>query len=176
MIGKRLQQLRGDIAGMASEAREAIGEIRDRIEDLKLERRTIEHTPDDFETIQARIDDVISQAASQAGFFSPTGIGNGDAIDIAGLFDRKFVARPFVALAVIAPEKLRELITAGVPTDGMRPDQKAVKLDDVKRQLLAAEVAEELACREMDDFSGGHFPRRLDADPAVLLAPTADLQ
>lgn len=177
MSAPNFKKVQGLIAGLAGESRTAIYEIRDRVEDLQAERRRVQNTPDDPASIRARIDAAIARAANQVEFFRPLGIENGGSHDdVAALFDRKFALRPFVALAAIAPDKLGELLASGAPINGMQPAQKAVKLDDLNRQLLAAEIAEELACREMDDLSSGHFPRRPDADPAVLLAPTSELE
>lgn len=172
-----LQKFRRDLGKMAGESKAAIHDIRDRIKSLRAERRRIQNVPDDPASIRAHIDAAIARAANEAEFFAPAGIeSGGPGADIAGVFDRKFALRPFIALAFIAPDRLGDLLASGAPANGMPPAEKAVKLDDLDRELLAAEIAEELACREMDELSAGHFPRRTDADPALLLAPIEELQ
>lgn len=41
---------------------------------------------------------------------------------------------------------------------------------------MASEIAEEIAAREIEGVTGATVPRRLDANPAVILAPDHELE
>lgn len=168
---------RNTIAEALREASTDLEEIRDQIDSLHRERRQIERQNDDFETTAARIGDVIAEARKES-LISRNMLASVPAA--ASTFDAIFAnlmkGRPFFVLAHLAPDALRESLLADVERKGgISPEQRAAALKAVDAKLLTAEIAEEVAIREMEDATGSYIARRANADPAILLAPDQEL-
>lgn len=168
---------RNTIAEALREASADLEEIRGQIDALHRERRQVERRNDDFETIAARIGDVIAEARRES-LISQNMLTSvpATASTFDALFSNLMKGRPFFLLAHLAPDTLRESLLADVERKGgISPKQRAAALEAIDAKLLTAEIAEEVAIREMEDATGSYIARRAKADPAILLAPDREL-
>lgn len=176
-----------------SAAKTDVSEIRGRISDLIAEREKVATSLRDRQDIEADVDRLIENAAGSFDFavlkapgLSPRELPrefnerfatyklknlNGPGLSSIERFD----FRLFEFLAAWEPEKLKVKLLANVSA-GMTDAKRTSELARIDRELLAAEISEELACRDVDEAINGHFPRRREATTAILLAPTAELE
>ena len=163
------------IADAIAAARADLDQLRDRITDLLTERQEIERTPCDLAEAERRVGAMIEEARSSDLFYRPILFGpNGGRLD--HYFTEALRRDPFEALATVCPEGLAAAFLAHHPGGGLSPDARAARLAKIERDLMASEVAEEIACREVEGATGATVPRRLDANPAVLLALDHELE
>ena len=168
------------IAEGIAAAQADLDQLRDRITDLRAERQEIERTPCDRTEAERRVGEIINRERARAdewfgivssGLFRPEHDGR------LGQGFLEFMRRdPFAALAKVYPEQLSAAFLEHLPDGGISPDARAARLGKVERDLLASEIAEELATREIESVTGGIVPRRSDANPAILLAPDHELE
>jgi hypothetical protein len=52
---------------------------------------------------------------------------------------------------------------------------RVAQVAKIESEILAAEMVEERLLREIEEGTGAPMPRRANASPAVLLAPTEEL-
>jgi hypothetical protein len=85
---------------------------------------------------------------------------------------------PTRVLCAIFPGEMRRFMLASArPRDGKGMNDAArAELAKVDAELQALEAQEEALIREMEAGTGTPVPRRPDASPATLLAPTQELQ
>lgn len=157
-------------------ASEHVDALRKRIADLVSQQSKIRAEPEDYATIENRVDSLISEARNVDLFTSRT-------LDMAGTvgaldlyLSKALAVHPFVVFAKMGPERLRETLLALIDRDaGISPEKRHADLRQIDREIFAAELGEEIVLREMEDATGGYISRRGDADPALLLAPTSEL-
>lgn len=154
-------------------ARADLAGIQDRIADLKTKREAIEYQPRDRASVERIVDQAIADARSP--FTSSALVSRHLAPHEAAAELRDRVnADLFATLAAFDPKRLKALILADAP-DGMPDHERDAQIAKLDRDILAAEMAEELALREIDEASGAIAPRRADAPIAIILAPTREL-
>ena len=163
------------IADGIAAARADLDELRDRIGDLLAERKEIERAPCDRAEAERRVGEIISQARAKELFYSPS-LFAPDNGGVGAFFDESLRRDPLAALATVCPDGLAAAFLEHHPGGGLSPDARAARLAELERDLEAAEIAEEVAAREIEAATGGMIARRLDADPAVLLAPDHELE
>lgn len=77
--------------------------------------------------------------------------------------------------AILQPEALKKAMIASART-GISDTVREQELKRLDTEIKAAEIAEELALREIDAVTGNHEKRRLDARIDIILAPSTELQ
>ena len=163
------------IAEAIEHARSDLDEIRGRVEDLLAERASVQSAPCDREEAERRIGELIDQAGTSDLFHRPEIFGAAPG-PLSPFFRQRLRDEPLAAFAVIAPDALADALLEGHPGGGLSPDQREARLSELDCALLAAEIAEEIACREIEGSTGTILPRRLDANPAILLAPDREFE
>jgi hypothetical protein len=163
-------------------ARSELDGVRDNIASLKEYRQKIDDSPVDQATIEARVDAEIKRMQDP--------MGGNPATAFRWLQERK-MHRPEVDLramlahdptrvliAVFPNEMRRFMLASARPRDGkgMNDAARAAELAKVDAELQALEAQEEPLVREMEAGGGVPLPRRADASPEILLAPTNELQ
>ncbi len=139
------------------------------------ERAAALSAPVDAATVTARIDAEIAAGQERAGkFFSFIGSPRNEFSP--GRFNEHMKNDAFAFFASFDPERVREMALEKVGPTGLTGEERAKRLAYAEAALAEAEIAEELALRELDALVGAHEPRRLDAKPPILLAPLAELQ
>lgn len=177
MITSTVAKARSAISEALRSASADLEEIRDQIKALHSERGRIEREPDDFGTIAHYVDAMIGEARGI--HLIGSSILTGSSLSVPALdvmLANMLKVHPFTVMAHLAPDQLRETLLA--PLDrksGIAPERRISELDRIDGELLVAEVAEEVVIREMEDATGSYITRRADADPAILLAPDAEL-
>ena len=87
---------------------------------------------------------------------------------------------PERVLAAMFPHEFRAfLLKAATPKNGhkgLSDAARATELARVDAELQKLEAQEEALVREMEAGTGTPVPRRPDASPEILLAPTQELQ
>ena len=163
------------IADAIAAARADLDQLRDRITDLLTERQEIDSTHCDRAEAERRVAEIIDQARASDLFYRPM-LFSPNGGQVGEYFADSLRRDPLEALAAVCPEGLAAAFLAHHPGGGLSPDARAARLAKIERDLQATEIAEEIAAREIEDVTGGTVPRRLDANPAVLLAPTEELE
>jgi hypothetical protein len=165
------------ISSAVAQARENPDQLRHHVADLLAERREADAASVDRETAEARVRSLVEQARARGRelFHRPEIFGR-DPQALGPYFQRRLADEPLAAFAVIAPDALVAAMLDGHEGGGLSTDARIAKLTDLDRRLEAAQVAEEVACREVERATGGTIPRRADADPAILLAPDHELE
>ncbi len=82
----------------------------------------------------------------------------------------------FAVFAAWDAPRLKSLIMANAPMDGLTDEVRAKRLAKVDLEILAAEIAEESLCRVIEGESGVTSLRREDANLAIVLAPDDELE
>lgn len=177
-----------------SSARSDVAELRGRLSDLGAELQRVIASPRDLATIERLIDEQIAQHAGAEAFrFAALASPAFSADGLAGEFNTRFAtfkfaeggryvssepfdAKLFQFLAAFDPAKLKALLLASAPSGGISDAKRAAEVSRIEREIAQTSIAEELACREIEEATGSHFPRRRDADVAILLAPTRELE
>ncbi|MER9596698.1 hypothetical protein [Mesorhizobium sp. M0244] len=158
------------------DARSDLDAIRSRIEDLQAERHRIEAAPDDIATIERQIDRQIEAAIKADPLHFPILVrGNPMHLSVTGDLKRAIESNPFAVLAALDPARMKAAMLATMPRDGLTPEVRSARLAQIDADILSSEVAEEVACREVERALGADLPRRPDANPAIILAPDAEL-
>ncbi|RWB94619.1 MAG: hypothetical protein EOQ56_30775 [Mesorhizobium sp.] len=168
---------RTKIENAMGEARADIDHIRDRITDLSAARERLESFYDDFATIEKRVDDMIARyTESRPLKLTSLPFGRGASWSSPeNDFMKAFERSPLAFFATLVPERLKEALLADMPRDGLSPSDRAAGKAKLDREILTAEIAEEIACRELEAALGVEFDRRSDVNPAILLAPDDEL-
>lgn len=166
------------IAATMRRVRDDIDGIRDRIFEIRQALDEVAALPPDVASIEQAVDDYVASRAKLGGLEFPyIGAAVGINPNSLDLFIRGEAAhRPELVLAVLVPDALRAALLRNMPRHGITAADRTARLAKLDRDLLIAEIAEELAIREVEDATGARLFRRVDADPAILLAPTAELQ
>lgn len=155
-------------------AREDLDELRDHVQSLRDELARIDSAPCDHDEAERRISELIDAAQATDLFRRPELFGP-EPRKVSPFFARRLADDPIGAFAVLCPDRLAAVLLEGHPGDGISADARSARRDELERELETAGIAEELAIRELEAAGGGTVPRRLDADPAVILAPDAEL-
>ncbi|MER9870830.1 hypothetical protein NKJ35_27255 [Mesorhizobium sp. M0136] len=157
-------------------ARSDIDTIRDRIADLQAERHLVEMAPNDLGTIEREIDRAIEAAIQTRPLFMPFLVrGEGYYLPVAGAFNTALQQNAFGVFAALDAPRLKAAMLAALPKDGITAETRSARLAKIDAEILSAEIAEEVACREMERVLGADMPRRIDANPAILLAPDGEI-
>ncbi|MER8838469.1 hypothetical protein NKH86_06865 [Mesorhizobium sp. M0913] len=157
-------------------ARADLNAIRDRIADLQAERAKVEFMPRDLSTIEKEVDQAIEAAIRDRPMFFPFLLRQEPYyLPIAGSFNKSFELNAFGVFAALDAPRLKAAIMATMPADGLTPESRSAQLARLDTEILSAEIAEEVACRELERALGTDMPRRADANPAVLLAPDVEI-
>ena len=82
----------------------------------------------------------------------------------------------FATLACWDAPKLKRLIMANAPADGLTDEGRAKALARIDGKILALEVEEERLCRALEAETGVATLRREDANLAIMLAPDVELE
>lgn len=173
------------IAAALSGAREDIDQLRDRLADLKSEREHVQSLPVDMLTIEQRVDDALAEAARQMPLrfdigrpegFTPVDFRTKLSATPGAGATTNFANNGFNILAVLCPDALRAALLKNAPTGGISASERTARVAQLDRDILATEIAEEVACREIEAALGTEIARRSDANPAILLAPDAELR
>jgi hypothetical protein len=163
-------------------AKSELDAVRDHIATLKEYRQKIDESPVDQATIEARVDAEIKRMQDP--------MGGNPASAFRWLQERKMhrlefdlkamLARdPTRVLCAIFPDQMRRFMLASAkPRDGksLSDAARAAELAKVDAELQALEAQEEAILRELEAGGGSPVPRRPDASPEILLAPTQELQ
>lgn len=178
-----------------SSARADLDELRDRIATLKEQRDGLEFGHRDRASVEAFIDGEIARAAASEPFrlgalwsrdmrpdeyratFNTSAVGSPIYTGGANDAGRSMAlgGDMFAVLAAWDAPRLKSLIMAHVPDDGMSDGDVSATMAKLDREILQAEVAEEVCAREIEAEIGARIMRRPDANPAVFLATTAAL-
>jgi hypothetical protein len=171
---KKIKSVLSTLRDVLDGARRDLDEIRDRIADLKEQRQQIETAPADRAEIERRVDALIERTLERTFHFPALSEAS---LPPFGSFEinQRFKDNPFAALCAFDTDRMRKVLLAKMPTDGLTAEERAAHLAKLDAELLASEVAEELTIREIE-ATGATMPRRANADPRVLLAPTEELQ
>ena len=158
-----LAELRGDIDA-----------VRDRIGDLVAERAETERAPVARAEAEERVAALIRGAQAADIFARPQLFAADGGAD--PYLNRVLAERPLEALAAVCPDQLAQAFLKHLPAGGISSDARLAKLERIDRDLRAAELAEEIAICELEALTGASVPRRLEASPEIILAPTEELE
>lgn len=184
MLDKAMTSVRNAIMGV----RRDLDGCRERIVALQAEREAVEIAALPADELRTRIIAEIDAAAARGAFtgyklglasvdgFQPWRLGEFINHSFAPLPNEKGARGAFDLFAAMFRDRLVELMTADLPTGGISLETKRKRLEEIDAKILATGVQEELLCREVDAATGTMIPRRGDADPAILLAPDAELR
>ena len=172
-----MEAARTAIADALSQASIELEATRRRIARLTSDRRQVSSAFEDFATIEAKVDRTIA-AARTVEIFSRHTFRNVEpsvgAMD--NFLSKAFAVHPFSVLAQIAPDALKAFVLSRVDREGgLSPDARATGLERLDVAIFREEIAEELAIRSMEDATDTIVHRRGDGDPALWLAPMAEL-
>ena len=157
-------------------AQSDIDALRDRIAELQDAQNTLEATPRARADVERYIDDWIARAVATQPFrLGALWSVHTRAFEAEQIFQRSFETNGFAMLAAWDSKRLKALLLADAPA-GITDDARAVEMSRLEREIEVAEIAEELACREVEAEIGGTIMRRADVNPAILLAPTSELE
>lgn len=156
-----------------ADLRTRIADAHRRLEALKVARSAAENAPVDRATAVERIDAILENAlVNRANFFefisSRQGGFSKDAFSARGSSDLLGL------LSLMAPEAIRAAMVENIKPGGLSDQERDATLARIDAGIFDTEVREELDLRELDT-SAGHEHRRRDANPAVILAPIAEL-
>ncbi|BCH18863.1 hypothetical protein [Mesorhizobium sp. L-2-11] len=159
-------------------ARSDLDALRDRITDLQSKRHNVEFTPNDRATMEREIDKEIAAALDRRPLHFPA-LVRGEFMLYRGSLSadlkHALVEDPFGVLAAFDAGRLKAGILATLPSDGISPEARSAQLAKIDADILSTEIAEEVACRELERGLGASVSRREDANPAILLAPDKEL-
>lgn len=161
-------------------ARSGLDQIRGQIDDLVAEHTKISSLPQDRGALSKQIDRVIADQIERFGpkaynFSNPDGQSD---YDIVERFNNRFSDKAigaFGTLCALFPDRMREILVAALPVNGLTETERTARLAKIDADILALEISEEFACREIEKSTGSTMPRRDDANPAILLAPDSEL-
>lgn len=157
-------------------ARADLDAIRDRIADLQAERAKVEFMPRDLGTIEKEVDQAIEAAIRNRPLFFPFLLRQEPHyLPVIGAFNKSFEMNAFGVFAALDAPRLKAAIMATMPTDGLTQESRSAQLARLDAEILSAEIAEEVACRELELALGTDMPRRADVNPAILLAPDVEI-
>jgi hypothetical protein len=162
-------------------ARTQLDAVRDNIATLKEYRQKIDESPVDQTTVERRVDALMGRLCDPE-FGDPhyafSYLQERDARPPEVRLKDMFVRDPERVLAAIFPNEFRAfLLKAATPKNhkGLADAARAAELEKVDAELQALEAQEEAIVREMEAGTGTPVPRRPDASPEILLAPTNEL-
>lgn len=160
---------------MLGPLRSAVEQHRAAISRHASEIEAIASAPVDAETASRRLDAEIERSKELiADHFrhldSPRGGFSAEA------FNRRATSEPFAFWASYDPDTLKEIALSTIRPGGLTDADRAKRLQAAGEVVEAAEIAEEIALREIDSVTGNHERRRLDARMGIILAPLAELQ
>ena len=164
------------ISRLFAEAKADVSDLRGRLADLQEQRRRIVEMPRDRASVEATIDGLIARAQAEqpfslgalwSVFMSP-----GEA---SGMMKDQLQADPLLIFAAWDPARFKALVLATAP-EGISETKRAAELARLDRDIRLTSIAEEVACRDLDAEIGRRYPRRRDADPAILFAPLRELE
>jgi hypothetical protein len=170
-LGTALSALRGALDG----ARRDLDTLQDKISDLKDKRAQIEGAPADRATIERRVDALIDRTLAGRDMHFPVLSAATEhpfgAFEVNQRFQQ---GGTFAMLCAFDRVGMREALLAQMPTSGISAEERVSKLSKINAELLSLEMAEEATLREIE-ATGATMPRRADANPEILLAPTDEL-
>lgn len=164
---------RASAATLANPVAAAMSELeglRAQVRELKIEIKELQHRPVTLAEVDERIDRAVDSLARDGreqlmvGYFLSPGQER-----FSFIKDRKVPL--FEALAVLAPEMLREGLRNAVRVeadrlpDGVTPEARAAELERLRAELRATEVREIALCWELGDAA----PWRGDLAPELVL-------
>lgn len=156
-------------------AQSDIDALRDRIAELQEAWDSLVSAPRARADVERYVDDWIARAVATQPFqLGALWSVHTRPFEAEQIFQRSFETNGFAMLAAWDAKKLKALLLADAPA-GMTDDARAVEMSRLEREIEVAEIAEEVACREIEDELGNTIMRRADVNPAILLAPTAEL-
>lgn len=179
----------GGLAASIAAANAAIETKRARIAELQGHLSFLETANVSFDEVERRVDRAIASAQGRG---LPT--QNGLRSRREGDWEREFNtsaaghsgtaggpridARPFDFFAILAPDALRTALLSGYLTGSVTEPDRAAEMAKAEAELFESECHEEIMCRGFDAVMGrgGDFPRREDAQPAILCAPDHELE
>lgn len=147
---------------------DGVSEVRQHIQNMKRERRTVINLPVSKETTFERVDSMFEIILRDARYFypKPEHFSRPD-------FQFPHINADTVLIAQMAStmvEQMKAEIEAFYASaTGVSDDERASKLRDIDRKILDAELAEESMIRAAET-SGFPITRRRDADPRAVLA------
>jgi hypothetical protein len=167
-------------ASMAT-ARSGLDELRGRIDDLKAERERVELLPPD----SAVLADLVKRTVAKEGkewavttyqFSNPDGVAGHQLVEHFNTAFKNNARGAFGVMSALFPDRMTEMLLAAVPKNGVTDADRAAMLARIDDDILGLEISEEFAVREIEASTGAVMSRRLDANPAVLLAPDGELK
>ncbi|MER9773282.1 hypothetical protein [Mesorhizobium sp. M0220] len=159
-------------------ARSDIDTLRNRIVDLQSERHSVEMKPNDRATMEREIDKEIAASLDRNPLHFPALVRSEFFLyrgNLGADLQHALVADPFAVFAAFDGPRLKAAILATMPSDGISPETRSARLAKIDADILSAEIAEEVACRELEQALGADVSRREDANAAILLAPDQEL-
>lgn len=164
------------ISRLFAEAKADVSDLRARLADLEDQRRRVVEMPRDRASVEAMIDATIAKAQAERPFalgaLWSVYMSPGEA---PGMLKDRLQADPMSVFAAWDPDRFKALLLASAP-EGISETKRAAELSKLDRDILLTSIAEEVACRELDAEIGRRYPRRRDAEPAILFAPTSELE
>jgi hypothetical protein len=172
----------GALRTALSAARTDLDNTRDRIAELRARRERVNSAPVDEAEIERRIEAEMARLRDPAG---------GVPSNVYSFLQQRTPQRPEVSfkemfnrdparmLAAIVPNQIRAFMrNAATPKDasGMSDEARIAALAQIDAELVELEAREELLVRELEAGTGAPLPRRPDASPEILLAPSQELQ
>ncbi|MGO4677523.1 hypothetical protein AB4Z40_31995 [Bosea sp. 2YAB26] len=147
---------------------------RERIASIAADLAGLDLAGVDRSEIERRVDSAIADAA-RAGL-PASGLAEPQEQAWRVHFNRFGSENPFQLFAVLAPDRLRAALLAGAPEGGISSGERAEKRGALETEQFELEVAEEVLIRSIESIGGAQVPRREDANPAIVVAPDAELE
>jgi hypothetical protein len=157
------------------QARGDLDSFRDRLVALREERDRIENLPCTPEEAERRLDQVLDAIRVRNPFSFATSLFVAEGKLDTELMDVTLRKHPFAVLLALLPDEVRREVRAQLPAGGITQADRVSKLAKIAADLETTEIAEEVACREIEETLGTSIPRREDARIEILLAPDREL-
>jgi hypothetical protein len=155
------------LKGLIGSTRGELDTIRNRIAELKVEAKAIEAAPLPLEEAVADLDAWMDHLAGHRQMnvgmhLSPHGRSVWPKLDVEELF---VTLRP--TIRAVRLDAIQRELAGRLP--GLPQEERAARLAEIDRQLLALEISEEAMIEEAE-AAGIRIARRVDADPRAVLA------
>ena len=153
----------------AQQIAENLESLRESILDLIESQKQVERLPVDEQTALDRVEDWVRQQANDVtGQLSPSTFGQSSQryrfpkVDLSAAVAKYLAPQVEVAMKDAVSRFYQT-------TTGLSESERSRRLDDIDRQILDLELAEESIIREAEKY-GMTLQRREDADPRAVLA------